>query len=195
MGRVFIVRHGNTFDRGDTILRVGGQTDLPLSSSGQKQAEALANEFSAHHFIKAYSSDLKRTRETATAILRDEAFEIAAFLTEIDYGPDEGRPESDVIARLGQEALRLWDQEAIPPKDWKVSPEQLREDWAEFLANCPPDGDTLVVTSNGVARFILDVVEVTETAPKKLRTGAYGVIEIAAGKQPQLLSWDVRPNS
>ncbi|MBR9836035.1 MAG: histidine phosphatase family protein, partial [Alphaproteobacteria bacterium] len=26
---VYIVRHGNTFDKGDTVTRVGARTDLP----------------------------------------------------------------------------------------------------------------------------------------------------------------------
>ncbi|MFZ4686424.1 MAG: histidine phosphatase family protein [Hyphomonadaceae bacterium] len=36
--RIFIVRHGNTFDKGDVVTRVGGRTDLPLSTSGSAQA-------------------------------------------------------------------------------------------------------------------------------------------------------------
>ncbi|HAO37083.1 MAG TPA: histidine phosphatase family protein, partial [Hyphomonas sp.] len=38
MARLIIVRHGNTFDKGDTVTRVGGRTDLPLSASGLAQA-------------------------------------------------------------------------------------------------------------------------------------------------------------
>ena len=50
MGRlvdIYIVRHGNTFDKGDVVTRVGARTDLGLSSSGQTQAEALAIHFMA----------------------------------------------------------------------------------------------------------------------------------------------------
>ena len=43
--KVYIVRHGNTFDKGDVVTRVGARTDLPLSSSGQTQAEQLAAYF------------------------------------------------------------------------------------------------------------------------------------------------------
>ena len=31
---LIVVRHGNTFNSGDTILRVGGATDLPLTEKG-----------------------------------------------------------------------------------------------------------------------------------------------------------------
>jgi broad specificity phosphatase PhoE len=191
-GRVYIVRHGNTFDKGETLLRVGGKTDLPLSVSGRVQAKALAAHFAGVSFQQAYSSDLNRTRQTAEAILGGQSFDLAHFLTEIDYGPDEGQPEHMVISRLGQAALDEWDQRAVPPADWHVDPEELRTAWQAFLANCSPSANTLVVTSNGVARFLLDVVEVNQDVPRKLRTGAYGTIDLTP-KGPVLNSWDVRP--
>src|SRR5262245_19245731 len=100
--RVFIVRHGNTFDKGDVVLRVGGRTDLPLSVSGRAQVEKLAQHFAGEgiRFASARSGPLKRTRETAAAILAARAaapqLTTDLFLREIDYGPDEGRPETDV---------------------------------------------------------------------------------------------------
>ena len=191
-GRVYIVRHGNTFDKGETLLRVGGKTDLPLSISGRAQAKALAAHFADVSFQQAYSSDLNRTRQTAEAIQDGQTFELAHFLTEIDYGPDEGQPEDKVIARLGQAALDEWDQNAVPPKDWHVDPEALRTAWQAFLASCSSNANTLVVTSNGVARFLLDVVAVNQDVPRKLRTGAYGAIDLTP-KGPVLTSWDVRP--
>ncbi len=193
-GRVYIVRHGNTFDKGDVLRRVGGRTDLPLSTSGQAQAKQLAEAFKGIKFAEAYSSDLKRTRQTAEAILGEQAYALATFLTEIDYGPDEGRPETDVVARIGQAALDLWDTQAIPPKGWHVDPQDLRTAWQACLASCSPHENTLIVTSNGVARFLLDVVDGGAEAPRKLRTGSYGIIGITP-KGPVLESWDVRPKA
>ena len=192
MGRVYIVRHGNTFDKGDTILRVGGTTDLPLSVSGIEQAETLAMAFKDIEFKAAYSSDLKRTRQTAEAILGGQAYALAEFLTEVDYGPDEGRPEAEVVARLGIEALKRWDSEAIVPQGWKVDVDGLRTAWQAFLAQCDPQANTLVVTSNGVARFLLDVVGGDKTVPLKLRTGSYGIVDLRAAG-PALAGWGIRP--
>ena len=192
VGRVYIVRHGNTFDKGDTILRVGGKTDLPLSSSGLEQANRLAMAFENIDFSKAYSSDLKRTRQTAEAILGQSCYDLADFLTEVDYGPDEGLPETEVVARIGADALRRWDSEAIPPNGWKVDVEGLRTAWQAFLAGCDPNANTLVVTSNGVARFLLDVVVSDKNVPLKLRTGAYGIVALDP-VGPVLTGWDIRP--
>ncbi len=191
-GRVYIVRHGNTFDKGDTILRVGGKTDLPLSVSGTEQAEQLAQAFEGIEFRAAYSSDLKRTRQTAEAILGGRPYALAKFLTEVDYGPDEGRPEADVVARLGADALKRWESKAIVPQGWKVDVDDLRTAWQAFLAQCDLHANTLVVTSNGVARFLLDVVGGEKTVPLKLRTGSFGVVDLGAGG-PVLTGWDIRP--
>ena len=72
---LYIVRHGNTFDKGDTVTRVGGRTDLPLSVSGLKQAAALADHFEKHglSFATASTSPLKRTRVTAETILASQS--------------------------------------------------------------------------------------------------------------------------
>ncbi|MEP3655148.1 MAG: histidine phosphatase family protein [Litorimonas sp.] len=192
VGRVYIVRHGNTFDKGDVILRVGGKTDLPLSSSGRLQAERLAEALQAVDFVAAYSSDLKRTRQTAETLLGQQNYRLAEFLTEIDYGPDEGLPETEVIARIGSESLKRWDEKAIPPEGWKVDVDGLTTAWKAFLASCDPRSNTLVVTSNGVARFLLDVVASDMAVPLKLRTGSYGIIDLTA-KGPILVGWDIRP--
>ena len=64
MGRIIVCRHGNTFDKGDGVTRVGGRTDLPLSTSGEAQAAALAEHFAGTRFAAAYCSSLQRTRAT-----------------------------------------------------------------------------------------------------------------------------------
>ena len=109
MARLIIVRHGNTFDPGDTPTRVGARTDLALSISGERQAAALAAHFRDTHFAAAFSSPLLRTRQTARAILAGRAgapaLLILPFLTEIDYGPDENQTE-DVPSPSIEERLR-----------------------------------------------------------------------------------------
>jgi len=54
MSRIVICRHGNTFDKGEIVTRVGARTDLPLSTSGRTQAKILAKELSDFKFTKAY---------------------------------------------------------------------------------------------------------------------------------------------
>ena len=201
MMRIIICRHGNTFDKGDVVTRVGARTDLSLSQSGMAQANALAAHFSSSAldfaFSEAYCSPLQRTQQTGEAILtsKHDAKNLTSlgFLTEIDYGIDENVAEFDVVARLGQDAIRQWDEKAIPPDGWKVDPEAIIGAWKSFFEKYKAhSGDILVVTSNGIARFALDAVdEIATDAPRKLRTAAYGVIEIENGVS-KVTAWDTR---
>ncbi len=200
MMRIVICRHGNTFDKGDVVTRVGARTDLPLSKSGRAQAQQLAEHFSASNFVfsEAFCSPLKRTQQTAKSILtsKHHANKLVSleFLTEIDYGIDENIAEADVVFRLGQEAIDKWDEEAIPPSGWVVQPNEIIKAWKQFFENHKTScGDVLVVTSNGIARFALDAVdEIATDAPRKLRTAAYGIIEIRDGVS-RVKVWDKRP--
>ena len=188
MKRVIVVRHGNTFDPGDIIRRVGRGTDLPLSSSGQTQAQALAKQFKSWTFDAVISSPLLRTRQTAEAISSPLQFDDR--LLEIDYGPDEGQPEDAVVARIGEAALKRWDENAVPPPDWSVDPDQIRQDWRDILSDV--QGTTLIVTSNGIARFLLDIAS-HDGVDRKLKTGAYGILEERA-ESWHITDWNVRPS-
>lgn len=192
---LYIVRHGNTFDKGDIVTRVGGRTDLPLSTSGQGQAETLARHFAATPFATARSGPLKRTRQTAAAILAASAnppeLTTDLFLREIDYGPDENRPEEEVVARIGKPALEAWGRDSIVPPGWRVDPQAIIGNWQELFSDLGEEpGNHLIVTSNGVARFALAAAG-AHRPDAKLPTGGYGVIELSP--QPTVLDWNLRP--
>ncbi|MDP3457819.1 MAG: histidine phosphatase family protein [Hyphomonas sp.] len=200
MAQLFVVRHGNTFDTGDVVSRVGGRTDLPLSSSGRRQAEALAAHFAETRFAAALASPLERTRATARTILGARtdapALLIRSFLREIDYGPDENQPEEAVITRLGEAALKAWDEDGTPPPGWVVDPAAIRAGWAALLqeiGGLAADANVLVVTSNGTARFLPDVVGAApDGLDRKLKTGAWGEIDVTP-ESAVINDWNRRP--
>jgi len=202
--RLTIVRHGNTFAPGETPRRIGARTDLPLVESGRAQARALGDWFraDARHFDRVLASPLQRTRETATLILMCQPapppVENCAWLGEIDHGPDEGRPEDAVIARIGAGCLEAWDRNAAPPPGWIVDARARIAGWqALFASPSPETGETLLVTSNGAARFaFLADAGLRSAASRlpslKLRTGAWGTI-IVEESSVRLEAWDQRP--
>lgn len=184
MIHLLIARHGNTFDPGDTVLRVGRGTDISLSNSGKEQAGKLGEYLRQQHpdIHAVYTSTLQRTLLTAeialsTMVLEAHIIPVDIF-DEIDYGPDEGKPESDVVARLGEEALENWEKNNIVPPGWNVDPEKITATWREFASQMEeryPDEIILVVTSNGIARF----------APEhnvKLKTGAISYLTVENGQ-------------
>ena len=194
MTRLVIVRHGNTFEAGETPRRVGARTDLPLTEAGVEQARALGWHFAKNRvqFDRVLSSPLLRTRHTASEIV-DKEPETADFLVEIDHGPDENLADDAVIARIGREALEHWEHDLIAPPGWDVGAEWRIAAWQDFGRTA--DGTILLVTSNGAARFALAALGLMgEDGAQKLRTGAYGVIDIY-GSKARLVGWDQRPGA
>ena len=115
--RIIIARHGNNFTKEQTPLRVGARTDLPLVET--ERGTNIGKYLKMRTLIPAvvFAAPLKRTTETArlaiAALDKDIPLVTDSRFTEIDYGPDEGKPETEVVARVGQEAMDAWEREAI----------------------------------------------------------------------------------
>lgn len=196
MRRIFIIRHGNTFESGTTACRIGAGTDLPLVESGRAQADRLGQWFAAQGLAPCHihSGPLSRARETASCIaaaLNQPVTGTLPWLDEIDHGPDEGRPEAEVLARIGGQALAQWDEQAIPPPGWIVNAPSRIAAWQSYFAKSG-EGTDLLVTSNGAARFALLALGLSP-ASLKLRTGAYGELTVAPDGAVTLCNWDQRP--
>lgn len=195
MSIILIARHGNTFEANETPVRIGFKTDLPLSSSGKLQAKNLGLYLKQKHLhpTKVYVSNLQRTQQTAQIALEAAGIDLKpiekAIFNEIDYGIDEGKTNAEVIARIGKDALNAWENAAIVPQGWIVSPQQIINAWQDFASQIPPEQTVLVVTSNGIARFApyltSNFARFSEQHKIKLATGAIGALT----KKGQL--WDV----
>ena len=198
-----IVRHGNTFEPGEPPRRIGARTDLLLTAAGVAQGRALGAHFAAErlHFSRVLVSPLARTRATAQAVLDRQsdapAPQACDWLREIDHGPDEDQAEDAVLARIGTEALAAWDTRAEPPPGWTVEADARKAAWRD-LFEAEEAGPTLVVTSNGAARFaLLCDPALTAAAASleslKLPTGGYGVIRRGENGGLEVPVWGRRP--
>lgn len=223
---LIVARHGNTFEKGDVILRVGARTDLPLTAEGREQGRRLGAKLAELGLRPTtfYSAPLRRTLETASEIalaqeLNAEPLVEEIFLTELDYGADDGRPEAEVARRLGEvelgddaenatteeleasglAALKRWDAEKRLPLGWTFLQERvdrLGADWRSFAARVVVEhsGETVVATtSNGIARFATAILPPDAPIPEKLKlaTGAFGVF-VWNGETWRLDAWNVR---
>jgi broad specificity phosphatase PhoE len=199
-----IVRHGNTFAADEAPRRIGARTDLPLTTAGREQARALGTHFAEKgwHFARALVSPLSRTRETARLILDHQAaapmLEVREWLREIDHGPDEDQPEAAVLGRIGRDALTAWDERAEAPPGWTVDADGRKAAWRELFSAPPQAGPTLIVTSNGAARFALLsdpalAPALPGLASLKLPTGAFGMIDREHDGTLRICTWGGRP--
>jgi len=152
----------------------------------------------------ALVAPLLRTRETASLILEQQAEMpeplICDWLREIDHGPDEDQPDAEVVARIGQEALDRWDQDGEPPSGWIVDRDARLNAWQAMFHDREREkaGPTLVVTSNGAARFAL-LADASLAASRgslaslKLPTGGYGIIRRNGADKIEVSTWGERP--
>jgi len=204
MKTLIIARHGNTFGPQDTPTRVGARTDLKLVEKGREQARAMGEYLREHDLIPdlAHASPLLRQQETARIALEacgcGVPVQTLEMLREIDYGPDENQPEEAVIGRIGAEALRRWDEEAVVPPGWRVDPAAVIKGWLSLAQDIEKSRENVFfcVTSNGIARFApyitSDFEGFRDRYPLKLRTGALGLLTFG-GHKWTVSGWDIRP--
>jgi probable phosphoglycerate mutase len=206
---LLIARHGNTFNADDVPLRVGARTDLPLVESGLKQGFVLGQHLKEKNLIPQiiFTSTMLRTIQTAEQIKKGlgmeniptEALEI---FNEIDYGPDEGKPEDEVIARIGETAIKDWEEQSLVPQGWLVDTTGLRAAWFDFGERVAKEfsGQTImIVTHNGIARFSTILtgdshgLDGDGKVNLKLKTGGYGHL-VHTDPFWKCIEWNVRPS-
>ncbi len=204
MTTLIIARHGNTFNAEDTPTRVGARTDLPLVHSGMEQAVKIGKYLKAQNLIPeiTYSSELKRTIETAKIALKEVGFPQPVYpleiFNEIDYGVDENQTEDKVIARIGAQAIKDWDDKALVPDGWDFDPDACIKNWEDFAHHIVTDEQDciMVVTSNGVARFAPHITgnfdEFAATHKIKLSTGALAILKFD-GHNWIIKDWNIKP--
>ena len=162
--RIIIARHGNTFTKDETPRRVGGRTDLDLVE--EERGRNVGRYLKAKGLIPAlvFAAPLKRTIGTARLAIEEMGgsmpLEIDDSFREVDYAAKEGKnPEKmseDELKETGKCVIDLWNEKAIVPDGWKVSPEDCIHAWMKFgekvFKNFHGE-NIMVVSSNGVIRF------------------------------------------
>ncbi|HZV21964.1 MAG TPA: histidine phosphatase family protein [Hyphomicrobiales bacterium] len=206
---LLLARHGNTFEAGEKVTWAGARTDPPLTAKGKDQAQALGIALRPLNarLKRILHGPLRRTAEHADIAARVLGFtgilEIDERLKEIDYGLWEGK-SSDEIKALGAEAeLSAWNERGVWPCSPQWSPPsgviarsavQLAEKLAAVLAR---DDAALVVSSNGILRYFLNLVprayaEMAKSGKLRVATGNCCALH-HSGAGWQLVFWDREP--
>jgi len=210
--KLLLVRHGNTFEAGETPVRVGANEDMPLTATGEDQAHALAARLQAAAIRPALfvCGPLKRTRRHTEIVMADlgaeGTAEIDPRLTEIDYGPWGGLSDADIVARFGPAAAReldAWEKESRWPTEtaqWMPGAEtvtrNLRDLTAELTGRLGANETALVCSSNGILRYFLALTPEGlaghQAAGKaKIATGAASLLDVTDG-DARILFWNVK---
>lgn len=202
MTTLIVARHGNTFESGEIPRRVGARTDMNLTAKGLEQGKNLGTHFKSENLLPQfiYTSRLKRTIQTAQEIMAASGLSLTPqasdIFNEIDYGPDENQTEDTVIARIGEAAIKDWENHGTLPAGWSPDAGSIIQNWKRFAVQMTtehPNDTVLVVTSNGIARFALNLAANGSEFDLKLATGAYGILEHSPETGWTIRGWNIRP--
>lgn len=108
--RLYLVRHGET--HWNAVKKFQGHSDISLSAKGRQQAASLANFMQKKGITidAAYSSDLRRTLETAEILLQKSSATNIALkdLREINFGEWEGFTSKELYFHYPEKLAQWW---------------------------------------------------------------------------------------
>jgi probable phosphoglycerate mutase len=158
MTRILLIRHGET--AWNAVRRLQGHIDIPLSPTGERQAEALARALAAEPLEAIISSDLGRALQTAQAVAEHHPqlpLHTDPGLRERGYGAFEGLLYTEIAERYPVEFAE-WqarDVDAVMPAGDRVA-----ESFRQFFQRCQdgiarwaeryPQQSILIVAHGGV---------------------------------------------
>ena len=156
--RILLFRHGETANSKEVCFN--GHYDVELSERGKKQFQHWAEILKQESFKAIYSSDLKRTRNSAHFIAKEHGLELVSYpeLRELSFGTWEGMSFSEVETTYpGQMEMRMESVttfqadggETYPQLQTRVIPK-----FEEIVARHPND-QIVMVCHGGVNRVIL----------------------------------------
>ncbi len=109
--RLIVVRHGETLY--NIQHRITGQSDVPLSPLGERQAKLVGAYLAREKIDRIVSSDLQRAQATAQAIARPHELPVHddADLREIAMGEWEGHNTEEISALFADSQVK-WRADA-----------------------------------------------------------------------------------
>ena len=154
MSTIFtVIRHGETVANLNCVIQ--GQSDVPLSPAGEKQARLLAQRWRRRRFAAVYSSDLSRAVRTAEIVTGGAEIATTPELREMDLGKWVGHTTAEV-AELFPDEWRAFRSASV---DCRASGGESRQELLERVtrffrtaAERHPEQNVLVVTHGGVLR-------------------------------------------
>lgn len=116
MLHLMLVRHGQT--EWNAQRRYQGQSDVPLSALGRRQAARLAERLAGEEIDAVYASDLGRAFETAQMIVENTGLEVVPEprLRELKFGVMEGLTFEEAQARYPEMIAAWLDDFNRPPQ-------------------------------------------------------------------------------
>ncbi|MDO9465043.1 MAG: alpha-ribazole phosphatase [bacterium] len=185
MGKIFIIRHGQT--SGNSALKYFGITDVELNKEGIIQAGLASKRLEKENIYRIYSSSLKRAFKTAEIIAKPHriSIELKEDLREINFGNWEGLSFQEIRMSCPHE-FSEWQNNimgfTMPQGESILELKRRVETAFNEILNSAKENNVVIVTHGGPIRIILSKIlspNALETAFWKIKqdNAALNIIE------------------
>ena len=193
MTLLLLIRHGQTTWNAERRLQ--GQKDAPLTETGVRQAQAVAERLADVVFSAVYTSDLGRAYHTAEIVNRPHGLPLIPRrgLREVHLGAWEGRTAGELGQNESEaDLLAKWRQDSVanrPPGGERLEELQARViEELEGIAREHPEGKVAVVTHGGVIKAAVSwVLDLPLGNQRRFEIGNGSVTQIEWGSGCSLL--------
>lgn len=159
MGRLYLIRHGQTDSNSGKLFQ--GQMNTPLNANGLDQAQQMAQYMKDIPLDAIYCSSLLRARMTAAplAMAKNMAYKPLEGLREVSFGDWEGVSFTELHRDHGEAMMTFLERpgEFTPPNGESFVEAQARCIAAlnEIFAREGHAKDIALVTHGGIIRLLL----------------------------------------
>lgn len=192
--RIYLARHGQTDWNAERRLQ--GHTDIELNETGRRQAAELAARLEGISLDAIYSSQLRRSRDTARVVAGERPVVSLAELNEQMLGEFEGA----YLDGRDPEAVAEFERRSADPKDTMGGGESIEQHLARVakafdqIRGRHPSGQILIVGHGGTNTQILRALlglGFEEAGVIRQSNSELYLIELSAGRDPRL--WKLIP--
>lgn len=161
MGKIFIVRHGQT--SGNRARKYFGITDIELNEEGIIQAGLISKRLERENICRIYSSNLKRAFKTAEIIAKPHKINVESKkdLMEINFGDWEGLSFQEIQKSYPHEFSK-WQNNimdfTIPHGESVLELKKRVETAFSEILNSAKENNVAIVTHGGPIRVILSKI-------------------------------------
>ena len=161
MGKIFIVRHGQT--SGNRARKYFGITDIELNEEGIIQAGLISKRLERENICRIYSSNLKRAFKTAEIIAKTHKINVESKkdLMEINFGDWEGLSFQEIQKSYPHEFSK-WQNNimdfTIPHGESVLELKKRVELAFSEILNSAVENNVVIVTHGGPIRVILSKI-------------------------------------
>lgn len=182
--RIILIRHAET--SWNRQKRYCGLNDISLSRAGIKQANELRNRLKKISIHKIFSSDMKRSLQTAKILFGKRGIKKIPGLQEMNFGVFEGLTYKQIIKKYPYEYKRWLDNPykfSVPEgENLKTFKKRIRAAFKKIIAS--NKNKTIAVVSHGgaISIFINGLLKANDFWAHIPKNATFSVIEYNNGK-------------